>query len=148
MLSISHALTGAFVAVKLTHPLIYTPVAIASHYFEDWIPHWDVGTGLTNGLRTRRTAFIFGLVELIVGLGLVVWFWYPAGNEILIRALLGSFLGLLPDFLTAPKTFLKLQLPLLKTLDGFHKQMHHSVASIWFGLTPQIILWGLLWWLR
>lgn len=148
MLSISHALTGAFIATKLSNPIIYTPVVISSHYFEDWIPHWDVGTGLTNGLRTRRTALILGLIELMIGLGLVVLFWYPAGTEVLIRAGIGAFLGLLPDFLAAPKTFLKWQLPFFKTLDAFHKRMHHSITNIWLGLTPQVALWGLLWWLK
>jgi hypothetical protein len=148
MLSISHALTGAFIATKLGDPILYTPTIVASHYFEDWIPHWDVGTGLTNGLRTRKTAFILGVVELAIGLGLVFLFWYPAGTKILITAGIGAFLGLLPDFLAAPKTFLKWQLPFLKPLDNLHKKMHHSAANIFIGLTPQVLLWGLFWLLK
>jgi len=148
MLSISHALTGAFIATKLSNPVLYTPTIIASHYFEDWIPHWDVGTGLTNGLRSRQAAFIFGLIELTIGLGLVLLFWYPAGTAILIRAMIGAGLGLLPDFLAAPKTFLKWQLPGLKLIDAFHQKIHHSVPNVWWGLIPQICLWSLIWWLK
>lgn len=148
MLSISHALTGAFIATKLPDPIIYTPTILASHYLEDWIPHWDMGTGLTNGLRTRRAAFILGLLELAVGLGLVVLFWYPAGTDVLIRAGIGACLGLLPDFLAAPQTFLKIKLPILKHLDAFHKKMHRSIANFWLGMAPQVLLWGLIWWFK
>jgi len=38
MLSLAHATTGAFVASKFTHPLIYIPLAIGLHYVQDWIP--------------------------------------------------------------------------------------------------------------
>lgn len=148
MLSISHALTGAFIATKLSNPLLYAPTIVASHYFEDWIPHWDMGTGLTNGLRTRKGAFILGLIELVIGLGLVLAFWYAAGIKVLVTAGIGAFLGLLPDFLAAPKTFLKWQFPFLRPLDAFHKKTHHSAASMWVGLTPQVILWCLIWFLK
>ena len=61
MLSIAHTLTGAFIASKVPDPLVYTPLTLASHYLEDWIPHRDVGTGLSTGRRKPSTAFLFTL---------------------------------------------------------------------------------------
>ncbi|MBP7768684.1 hypothetical protein KA082_02515, partial [Candidatus Woesebacteria bacterium] len=66
MLSIPHALTGAFIASKFSNPLIYIPAAIAAHYLQDWIPHWDVGTGLSKGTRKRSTAIMLELVDLAI----------------------------------------------------------------------------------
>ncbi|EKD43638.1 MAG: hypothetical protein ACD_72C00193G0001, partial [uncultured bacterium] len=81
MLSVSHAVTGAFIAAKLPHPALYVPLILASHYLEDWIPHWDVGTGLSNGTRKRSTAFILEIFDLAIALGLVYLFWQAGQSE-------------------------------------------------------------------
>ena len=39
MLSISHAVTGAFIAVKIGNPVLAFPLIILSHYLEDSIHH-------------------------------------------------------------------------------------------------------------
>ena len=74
MLSVSHAATGAFIASKLPHPALYIPLTLAAHYLQDWIPHWDVGTGLSNGTRSKRTAMILEIFDLAASVGLIYWF--------------------------------------------------------------------------
>ncbi|MEK7458021.1 MAG: hypothetical protein AAB612_00835, partial [Patescibacteria group bacterium] len=76
MLSISHAATGAFLAAKLHNPLLYVPVVLVSHYIEDWVLHWDVGTGLSNGTRKKSTAFILEIFDLALA-GFIVFSMYP-----------------------------------------------------------------------
>ena len=44
MTATAHALIGASLAVKITNPYIGLPLAIASHFVADMIPHWDAGT--------------------------------------------------------------------------------------------------------
>lgn len=155
MLSISHAATGAFLAVKLQNPLLYVPAVLASHYIEDWILHWDVGTGLSNGTRSRRTAFMLELADLGLA-GLVVLAMYPLrlttianmGNPdlfVLLVPYLGAFVGLLPDFLEAPRNFLHWNPPLLKPFNSFHHSVHHSTPNVFKGLWPQIVLLSGLW---
>jgi len=148
MLSISHALTGAFIATKIQQPLVYIPLAFSVHFFEDWIPHWDAGTGLGTGKRTRFQAFIYGSVDLAIAGVLILLFWGFGDFTTLIHAMIGGFACLLPDFMEAPKVFLKIKIPGLKPLSHLHEKFHCSVPNIWIGLTPQLILWGLIWWLR
>lgn len=140
MLSISHGLSGALIATKLTHPLIFIPACFAIHYLEDWIPHWDVGTGLSTGKRTKSTAIILELMELAVTIGLIYWFWAPAGQTTLLLAAAGAFVALIPDFMEAPRNFLKWEPGFLKQFNDLHGQFHHSTHNLWVGLLPQVVV--------
>jgi hypothetical protein len=135
MLSVSHALTGAFIASKFTHPIVFIPLTLASHYLQDWIPHWDVGTGLSSGKRKRSTAILLEFGDLALTIGLVYLFWQ---GELTWQIGLGAFMGLLPDFMEAPRNFLKWEPFFLKPFNEFHHQFHHSVPNMIFGLLPQV----------
>jgi hypothetical protein len=145
VLSISHALTGAFIASKLSNPGLYIPLTLASHYLEDWIPHWDVGTGLSNGTRRRSTAILLELGELSVTIGLVWWFATNASAGFSWHILVGAFVGLLPDFLEAPRNFLKWEPFFFKPFNDLHGMFHHSTPHMLLGLTPQVAVVLAVW---
>lgn len=148
MLSISHALTGAFIATKLHNPLLAIPAVLASHYLEDWILHWDVGTGLSTGTRKKSTAIFLEIFDLLISVGLV-YAWFQAGNPALnLDAWFGAFLGLLPDFVEAPRNFLKYNPPVLKFFNDFHHGFHHSTPNMLLGLLPQFVVIGLIYFFR
>lgn len=140
MLSIPHSLTGAFIASQLPSPTIYLPGAIGAHYLEDWIPHWDFGTGLSTGKRSVKTAMILELLELMVAVGMIYWFFQAGHEQIQWHIWLGAGAGILPDVIDAPKNFLKLRLKLFETLTDFHHLFHHSTPNVIFGLIPQILV--------
>lgn len=150
MLSIAHAATGAFIATNIQNPLISAPLILASHYALDAVYHHDAGTGLSSGIKTRRTALILGIVDLVVA-GILVLVLFPNSvnfTNIQINdwtPIWGAFVGLLPDFLEAPRNFLKYEPHWLKPLNRFHGSFHHSTPNILAGLAPQIILLTLIW---
>ncbi len=155
MLSISHAATGAFLAAKLHNPILYVPVVLLSHYVEDWILHWDVGTGLSNGTRKKSTAFILEIFDLLLAVGIVLAM-YPISTLHPIQNLLtgqfggldpyvGALVGLLPDFLEAPRNFFRWNPPFLKPINAFHHAIHRSTPNIIKGLWPQLVLLSGLW---
>lgn len=148
MLSISHSLTGAFIATKLPFPGVYVPVVIASHYLEDWIPHWDVGTGLSTGKRKRTTAIVLELGELVISAALVYLFFQLGHETIQWHAWAGAFVGLLPDFLEAPRNFLKWEPGFLRPINNLHALFHHSTPNMLFGLAPQAVTIAAIWFLR
>lgn len=154
MLSISHAATGAVIAVKLGNPYLAIPIIIMSHYLEDAVPHWDAGTGLGSGKKTRKSALIHGLVDLALA-GLVVLLMYPHLRFGILdlefwreTPVWGAFFGLLPDFMEAPRNFLKYEPSWLRPINRFHHSFHHSIPSMCDGLAPQILLLGILWFYR
>lgn len=167
MLSVSHALTGAFIASRVSNPLLAAPLILGSHYLEDWIPHWDLGTGLGNGSRKRSTAFLLEFFDLGLA-GLLIYLFWGFGevgnfhtllggdlqsltlilNDPFWHIWLGAFVSLIPDFLEAPRNFLKWEPKFLKPINEFHSKFHTSIPHLWVGLLPQMILVGLIWGLR
>jgi hypothetical protein len=148
MLSIPHTLTGAFIASKMPHPILYIPVILFFHYLQDWIPHWDVGTGLSTGKRKRSTAIILELIELTVSVGLVYWLFQHGQDTFQIHVWFGALIGITPDLMEAPRNFLKWEPGFLKPLNEFHGYFHHSTHNIALGLTPQVILVVVIYLLR
>ena len=155
MLSISHAATGAFLAAKLHNPLLYIPVVLISHYIEDWVLHWDVGTGLSNGTRKKSTAFILEIFDILLAAGIVLAM-YPtsplhaiqnlfSGQFVGLDPYVGALIALLPDFIEAPRNFFHWNPPFLKPLNAFHHAVHHSTSNIIKGLWPQLVLLSGLW---
>lgn len=136
MLSISHAATGAFIATKVESPLLSIPLILLSHYVEDAIPHWDVGTGLGKGVKSPSAAFRHELLDL--ALAAILVFLMFRGHGAL--PYWGAFVGLLPDFLEAPRNFLKWEPWFLRPLNNFHHSFHHSIPNPLAGLAPQAIL--------
>lgn len=140
MLSIAHGTTGAFIASKIPNPLISLPLAVAIHYIQDYIPHWDVGQGLTKKTKSKKSAF---LQELFVDFPLslvLVYFFFQHGKPFNPLLFLGWFFSLLPDFLEAPKNFLSYEPKILAPFNKFHHSLHKSIPNKFLGLIPQIAL--------
>lgn len=153
MLSISHATTGALIAVKVTNPILAIPLILASHFLLDAIPHWDAGTGLTSKLITPRQAMLQEIPDLILAV-MIIFALYPSSFFLFSNSTLnlqntaplwGGFLAILPDFLEAPRNFLHYEPNLLKPLNRFHHSFHHSLPSKLIGLLPQFLVLWLIW---
>ena len=142
MLSIAHSATGAIIAAKVQNPFLYVPIVLALHYLQDFIPHWDVGTGLTNGSRKRIHAFFLEWIDLVLSAGLI-FALYPLPSSLDFSSLhpyIGAFIALVPDFLEFPINFLHWDIPLIKPINNFHHRFHHSTPNVFIGLLPQIAL--------
>lgn len=142
MTSIAHVATGAFVASVLPHPVLYIPIAVGLHYLADWTPHWDFGTGLSTGKRSRRTAAILGTLDLLAGLALVYALWQAPSSAIQYHIWAGAIAGILPDLMEAPRNFLKWEPAFLKPFNDFHESVHVSITNVALGIFPQVIVVG------
>lgn len=140
MLSIAHGPTGAFIASKIPNPLISIPLVLASHYFEDYIPHWDVGQGLSKGKKDKKIAFY---QELFLDFPLsiaIVFIFFQYGRPFSPLPWLGWFVGLVPDFIEFPRNFLKWEPGFIKPLNHFHGKFHNSIPAKLPGILPQIAI--------
>ncbi len=148
MLSITHATTGSFIAVKIPNLLISLPLIIAAHYAEDYIPHWDIGQGLSKQKKSKKTAF---LQELFIDLPLsiiLVFFFFQFNQPFNPLIWLGLIFGLLPDFIEFPRLFLKWRFTPIRQLNAFHKYFHNSIPHKIRGLIPQLLIILLIYILR
>lgn len=148
MLSIPHSLTGAYIASQIPSPIVYAPLAIGSHYLEDWIPHWDFGTGLSLGKRKKSTAIFLEIIELIIAVVLIYFFFQKGFEQIQWHIWIGALCGILPDLLDAPRNFLKIKLKILNPFYKIHHFFHHSTPDVIFGLLPQIVVVLAIYFLR
>ena len=140
MLSIAHAATGAFIATKIHNPYLSVPLIIASHFLEDYIPHWDVGQGLTKKIKSHKAAFLQELFTDLPASILIVFFFFQYGQSFSIYPWLGWFVALLPDFIEFPYLFLGWRFTPIKQLAAFHKYFHHSIPDKLRGLLPQLLV--------
>lgn len=140
MLSVAHAATGAFITTKIANPLVAIPLVIASHFLEDYIPHWDVGTGLSKKIKSHKDAFFQELMTDFPASILIVFFFFQSGQPFSWTPWLGWFFGLLPDFIEFPYLFLNWRFTPIKQLARFHKFFHRSIPDKVKGLVPQILV--------
>jgi hypothetical protein len=108
MTATGHALIGTVIAAKVGNPVIAIPIAIASHFLADAIPHWD--TGYHRQQISKQRFFIKSVLDVILGFVLsyiLIFFVFPSTS--LAYAFKLILMSQLPDWLTAPYLFLGLK---------------------------------------
>ncbi len=148
MLSIAHGLTGAFIATKIPNPYFSVPLIIAAHFLEDYIPHWDVGQGLTKKVKSHKDAFFQELLTDFPASILLVFFFFQFNQPFSWIPWLGWFLALLPDFIEFPYLFLGWRFFPIKQLASIHKFFHRSTPKKLLGLLPQAAVILLIYYFR
>ena len=108
MTATGHALIGTVIAAKIGNPVLAIPIAVASHFLADALPHWD--TGYHRASKSKRKFFIESFFDVLLGFILsyaVIKLFFPSLN--LTYAFLMIIMAQLPDWLTAPYLFFDLK---------------------------------------
>lgn len=136
MTSTGHALIGALLAAKFNNPYLAVGLSFLTHYPSDILPHWDVGTHL--GKKSAMRRFVEGSVDIGIGLilSIIVYSYLSLENNYLLL-LLCIFSAQLPDWISAPYTVFKMNIPVIKKLDDFSDRLHHKLDKPW-GIFTQI----------
>lgn len=150
MLELPHTIVGAAIAAKVGNPALALPLALASHFIVDALPHWN--PHLNRELKehgrvtSRTTAFVAIDVvgSLIAGFTIastvlpnITHFWV---------VILGAFLAVLPDVVEAPYFFLRKEYAFVGRLIAFQKSIQNDTLPL-VGLTTQAVLVAAaLWW--
>ena len=98
MTATAHALVSGAIVASIPNPFLSIPLAFASHFVMDTVPHWDVGTNWRNRSKSKTGAV--AIVDTILGFSLA-YFMFSGKVEgaILFFAMIA---GNLPDWLEAP----------------------------------------------
>ena len=89
MTGTNHALTGAMIGFSIGNPILVVPVAFASHFVLDTMPHF----GEKFGQRKKLSKFVWALDAML--LSLFLSYLLISSQWIL---LLGAVLAISPDF--------------------------------------------------
>lgn len=151
MLELPHVVVGAAIAAKIGNPALALPLALASHFALDILPHWNPHLNselkIHGRVTGRSTAFVAidGIGSLVAGFAIASTV-LPNVNHFVI-VILGAFLAVLPDVIEAPHFFLGWHHNLILKLLRFQKSIQTD-APIWLGLPTQaMIVAAALWWL-
>lgn len=152
MLEFAHALTGAVIAYNIHNPVIALPLALASHFVTDFLPHWNFdldkaknAKGLLRG-KIVYHIFVDSFLGLVLGLLVAAKTLPDVSRTVVIIA--GAFLAVLPDLIEAPLYFFGWKNKFIDRLLDFQKK-HQWNVSFWPGIISQIAYTVfLLFWLR
>ena len=101
MRAINHALTGAIIGLTIGQPAIAVPVAIASHFILDAIPHEGVGNNAKLKLRWVRSKLFRSLLYIDALLcGILVLLLATDHPKHWLLAAVCAFAAAAPDFLS------------------------------------------------
>lgn len=140
MTATSHALIGTVIAAKISNPALAIPLAFASHFIADMIPHWD--ELLNKKTKTKNRLFFETVGDVILGFTLsftVITFLFPKTD--LMYAFLIIIVAQLPDWLMAPYLFFKWGLFKWAYLIG--KKTNMELDKPW-GVINQVVAVGAL----
>lgn len=130
MTATGHALIGTVIAAKVGNPALAIPIAVASHFLADALPHWDTATNKTE--KTKKTFFWESAFDVLIGFVLswllIVWV-FPSTN--LLYAFLIIIMAQLPDWLTAPYLFFNMKFFPFKNVYHFQKKFDTTLGLPW-----------------
>jgi len=149
MRAINHALTGAVIGLTISQPAVAVPVAFASHFALDMVPHFGNDSEAVGGKNFRNWLVADALlcVALVAVLLMVrPHYWWLAA--------LCAFAAAAPDLASAPRFFAlqrgrryqtaSMFIRLAKRIQWFERPIGAVVEITWFGAVI-FILMGILW---
>jgi len=151
VLETPHAIVGAAIASKIPNPLISLPLAFASHFVLDRVPHWNphLNTELKNhGKVTEKSKQIIALdVVTALTFGISISFMNLPDQNAAINVLLGSFIAVLPDLIEGPYFFWNIKTRAVDKWLKFQKSIQTDTTPV-PGLTIQLVTVIMaIWWI-
>ena len=139
MTATAHALIGASLAVKFTNPYIGIPLAIASHFLADLIPHWDAGTNRKSKSINRLR--IEAAIDVLLGFALSFLIFRTLTDPLYLFIMIIS--AQLPDWLEAPASKFGIRIPPFTWSEWLGHKLQSRMQLPW-GLITQVVIVGLL----
>jgi hypothetical protein len=147
----NHALTGALIGLTVSNPVLAMPLAFASHFVCDAIPHYDLGgPDKAKLFRSRRFVVEFLLLGALGCLALVVLLALAKPEHWFVAAIC-AFLAASPDLFWFPRFLSAQRTGTEKPLKNLFLRFHSGIQwltgprffwleAVWFVACGAIIL--------
>jgi len=152
MLETPHVFVGAAIATKIPNPFIAIPLAFASHFILEMVPHWNPHLNSETekfGAPTRRSTVITS-IDSTLALASGSFIAYQAlpnwGHALTILA--ACFASVLPDVMEGPYFFLRMKNSFIKKWIAFQKSLQNDTTVFWGFLTQTLTILAAIFWLR
>lgn len=134
MTATTHALVGAAIVSRFPHPGGLA-LAFLSHFALDYLPHWDVID--VRGKYPLVFELLTTALDVLLGLTLA-WLFFGRTTPVLIL-LAGVFSAQLPDWISAPHFFFKINFSPSRWMRAIQARYQHKL-DLPFGLLIQIVV--------
>lgn len=151
MVLLPHTIVGAALAAKIGNPALALPLAFASHFVLDMLPHWNPHLRTEKRTlgdlhpKTKRAIIVDVLVSIVVGV-LIATTVLPDVKHFMV-VLLGAFLAVLPDVVEGPYFFFNHRNKFVTGLIAFQKSLQFSVPFLPGILTQLLLSFAALKWI-
>jgi hypothetical protein len=150
VLETPHVIVGAAIAIKIGNPALSLPLAFASHFILERVPHWNphLGSEKKNFGKVSKKTTIFvtldSLSALLIGTFIASRALPDTKRAFIV--LLACLLSILPDLIEAPYFFLNLKGKLIERWISIQKSIQENASPL-PGIITQItlIMAALLW---
>jgi hypothetical protein len=135
MLVLPHVATGAAIGALVGDPLVVIPVAIASHFILDSVPHWQ--ETMAPYIPTWKT-YLRIPIDVALGVGVVIYALSIQPDHS-IGILLGALFASAPDLDVITIKLPKLQQGIIKKYWDWHCKIQREITSLW-GVATQLVV--------
>ena len=152
MLETPHVIVGAAIATKIPDPLIAIPLAFASHFVLEMVPHWNPHLNSETkkyGRITGRSTLLIVIDSTLalIGGSIIAYQALPdTGHAITI--MLASLASILPDLIEAPYFFLNMKNKIIEKWINFQKSIQSDVGVIPGLATQYITIFASIFWIN
>lgn len=152
MIELPHTLVGTAIAIKIGNPALALPLALASHFVLDLLPHWNPHLNKEikeYGKITTRTKVVVAadvVVSLISGLYIASQFLPDTTRAAIIVA--GAFLAVLPDTVEGPYFFFGWKNRWITGLIRLQSKLQFNVPLIPGIISQVLVAAAALWWMN
>ena len=152
MLETPHVVIGAAIATAIPNPLISIPLAFASHFILDKVPHWNphLNTELNKyGKVTKKsTRIVIADVLLALVLGFYIASLALPDTAHTTTILLACLASVLPDLIEIPYFFFNWKSEFIKKWITFQKSIQVDATPLPGLLTQVITILAAFLWIR
>lgn len=142
MLETPHVFIGAAIATAIPNPFIAVPLAFASHFVLEMVPHWNPHLNSETkkfGQPTRRSTFITTVdatLALVSG-SIIAYQAFPDMSQV-VTILACCFAAVLPDVMEGPYFFLHMKNAFIEKWIAFQKSLQNDTGPV-FGMLTQAV---------
>lgn len=151
MVELPHTIVGAVIAVKVGNPALALPLAFASHFALEFVPHWNphlyTETKKFGRVTKKSTWFVAADVVLSLAAGFFVASTVLPDLGHFWTVIAASFAAVLPDVAEGPWFFLNFKHPALERLILFQRSIQFDTSPIPGILTQLVTIAAAFWWI-
>ena len=151
MLETPHVVVGAAIAIKVANPALALPLALASHFILERVPHWNPHLNTEKEKYGRPTAKSTKIVIVDTTLALLAGFYIASqvlpDTRHFIVIIAASFFSVLPDVVEGPYFFFNVKTALIKRWIKFQKSLQVDTTIIPGLATQIVIILAAFWWI-